>query len=263
MQDNSTDDITDLMIRYADNEVNADEKTAFENLLQQDKNLDERYQLLLTAKQAIRAQGLKQRVQGLHKQYLQEVEPVEKQEAKIIRPSFFKTFMRVAAVFILAVFGYGVFEYTTTDNQSLYNENFTQYQLPVNRGEGNTDMIDSLYSTQNYMAVISSAIAQSQSNQKDYFLAAQSYLKLNNTNKAIEFFEKIESINDTASQKYFADETDYYLALAYIKNNNIDKAEKQLDKITSDKQHLFYNKAKEISKTKLTVLKVESEVIQI
>ena len=260
MQDNSTDDITDLMVRYADNDVNADEKTAFENLLQQDKNLDERYQLLLSAKRAIRAQGLKQRVQGLHQQYMHEAEPLEKQEAKIIRPSsFFKTFMRVAAVFILAVFGYGIFQYTNTNNQSLYNDNFRAYELPVSRGEGQANMLDSLYSTRNFMAVISSAIAQQQSNQKDYFLAAQSYLQLNNTNKAIEFFEKIESMNDTATQKSFADETDYYLALAYIKNNNIDKAEKQLDKITSDKQHLFYNKAKEISKTKLAVLKLKAK----
>ena len=163
--------------------------------------------------------------------------------------------MRIAAVFILVIAGYGVYQFTSTNNSSLYEENFESYQLPVMRGEAEANSIDSLYNANNYTAVITTVTAKPAKTQKDYFLAAQSYLQTNNATEAINAFKNVEQLNNASTEKYFVQETDYYLALAYIKANDIDEAEKQLNKITANTQHMFYSKAKEISSTKLTILK--------
>jgi tetratricopeptide (TPR) repeat protein len=257
MPDNSTDNITELLVKYMDNELLPDEKPAVEKMLHENAEVKERYQYLLAAKQAIRHENLKQRVQRVHDEYISTGTTNKTVSAKVIKPSAFKIFMRIAAVFIAVIAGYGIFQYASTTNQSVYNNNFINYELPVNRGVNNTSSIDSLYTAANYNAVIKTFEEKPQKNQQDYFIAAQSYLHLDNTQKAIQSFLEVKKLNDASAQKYFVDETDYYLALAYIKTGNVDDAENLLNKITADKQNLFYNKAKELSGYKLTILKMK------
>jgi tellurite resistance protein len=256
MQDNSTNDAMELLISYMDGELSPAETAATEKMLREDVALKERFENLLAAKQAIKAQGLKQHIKSLHQQYYTEVQAAETAPAKVIKPAFgFKTFMRIAAVFILVVAGYGVYQYTATNNESLFADNFINYQLPLTRGAEQADDLDALYNANNYMAVIAAVNGKQQKTQKDYFLAAQAYLQTNDATAAIAAFKNVEQLNSTATDKYFVQETDYYLALAYIKEGNIDEAGKQLNKITFNKQHMFYSKASEISSTKLTILK--------
>ncbi len=256
MPDNSTDDITEMLVRYIDNELSPDEKPVVEKMLFENADINERYQYLLAAKQAIRYQYLKQRVHALHNKYINS-EIAETIPPAIVKLSVFKIFLRVAAVLIAVIAGSAIFEYATTTDQSVYNNNFINYELPVNRGVSNTNSIDSLYSAANYTAVIKSFEEKPQKNQEDYFIAAQSYLHLDNTDMAIQSFLEVKKLNDASTQKYFVDETDYYLALAYIKASNIDAAENLLTNITADKQNLFYDKAKEISGYKLSILKLK------
>lgn len=255
MQDNSTDDITEMLIRYMDKELSSDEIPAVEKLLQEDADTNERYQLLLAAKQAIRSQGLKRRVSNLQNEYLQNNASIKQGKTKLIRLSFTKTITRIAAVFILAIAGYGIYEYNTTSYESVFNNNFSNYDLPVNRSANTITSIDSLYNLAKYSAVIAALQTKPQKDQQDYFIEAQSYLHLNNTEKAIEDFKAVQNLNENSTEKYFEDETDYYLALAYIKSGNVEEGKNELNKIMSDKTHLYYNQAKKISGLKLEILK--------
>jgi len=256
MQDNSTYDEMELLIRYMDGELADDERIATEKMLKENASLQERYENLLAAKQAIRSKGLKERVHALHQQYYNEIQAGKTTPAKVIKPAFgVKTFMRIAAVLILVIAGYGVYQFTSTNNNSLYEANFENYQLPVMRSEAEPNSIDSLYNANNFTAVIATVTAKPVKTQKDYFLIAQSYLQTNNATAAINAFKNVEQLNNAAAEKYFVQETDYYLALAYIKANDIDAAENQLNKITANTQHMFYSKAKQISSTKLMILK--------
>ena len=256
MQDNYPDE---NIIQYIDDEMTMDEKQAFEKLLQQDAVLYERYQFMLAAKQAIRSKGLKEQVSKIHEEYIQSLNRPAVTTTHIShKHSIFKTFMRVAAVLIFVVAGYGVFEFSTTDNDSLYKSSFINYQYNIIRGGEQSKRIDSLYNAANYNAVLTAFNANSQKEQKDYFLAAQSYLHLNKPEAAISAFQQIEKMNASTDQKSFVDETDFYLALAYIKAGRIAEAEKQLNKITSNKQHLFYNNAKNISTLKLKILQFKN-----
>lgn len=252
MQDNSTYDEMELLIRYMDGEADAQEKAATEKMLKENASLQERYENLVAAKEAIRSKGLRERVQALHKEFSKEQETNE--SAKVVKPSFRKVFLRIAAVFILVVGGYFIYEYTTTNNETLYADNFVSYEIPVTRGGEKVDSIDALYTAKNYTAVIDAINKKPVKTQKDYFLKAQSYLQTNNAAAAIAAFKLVVELNMQSNEKYFEQETDYYLMLAYIKENDIDNARRQLERIIANKQHMFYSKAKEISNTKLMIL---------
>ncbi|MBG9375321.1 hypothetical protein I5907_03695 [Panacibacter sp. DH6] len=254
MQDNSTYDIIETLTRYVDDEMDEAEKAATTSMINNDAEVKERYENLLAAKRAIRSKGLKERVHAIHLAYANEI--AQPEVAKIVKPSFgIKMMMRIAAVLILVVAGMGVYTYSTTNNENVFEENFTGYQLPVNRGAGQFTNIDSLYAGGAYEAVIDAVNKTQIKTRQAYFLAAQAYLLTGNPAGAITAFKNVEQLNSSATDQYFVQETDYYLALAYIKMNDITNAEKQLAKISSNPKHLFYSKAKSISNTTLTILK--------
>jgi tetratricopeptide (TPR) repeat protein len=256
MQDNSTNDIAEMLIRYMDGDMSAAERAVTEKMLQEDAAIQERYQYFKEAKRAIRSQGLKQRVMAIHQEYAQEVPSTGNNKAKVVKPSsLLKTWISIAAIFVLVFVGYSTYRYVSTTTDSVYNENFMAYQLPVNRGNNQADSLNSLYKAGKYNAVINAFNALQSKDQKAYFLAGQAFLQLDNPKAAIGAFKQVENINNNSTDKYFEQETDYYLALAYIKAGNIEAAEEKLNRITSNKQHLFYHKATNISRTKLMMLK--------
>ncbi len=265
MQDNFTPDVIEQLIRYLDGELSPEETASTEKLLQEDAAIKERFDNLVAARNAIRAEGLRQKVKGLHQQFYPEVSAVnsaENETAKIIKPSFgnsAKIILRIAAVFIFVVAGYSVYEYSTTSNDSVYADNFIKYQLPVSRGEGQVQQsIDSLFSANNFNGVIEIFKSTTEKKQKDYFLAGLASLETGDSKSAIDNLKTVQQLNGNSTAKYFEQETDYYLALAYIKAGNINEAEKQLNIIKANKQHMFYQKANEISSTKLRILKMKN-----
>ncbi|HRI22730.1 MAG TPA: tetratricopeptide repeat protein [Panacibacter sp.] len=264
MQDNFTPDVIEQLISYLDGELSPEETVSTEKLLQEDPAVKERFDNLVAARSAIKTEGLRQKISRLHQQYYPEVasaQIAENETAKVIKPSFgnsAKIILRIAAVFIFVVAGYAVYEYSTTSNDSVYADNFIKYQLPVSRGEGQAQQsMDSLFSVNNFRGVIEAFKATANKKQKDYFLAALASLETGDSQSAIDNLKNVQQLNSNSTEKYFEQETDYYLALAYIKASNIDEAEKQLNTIKANKQHMFYQKASEISSTKLGILKMK------
>lgn len=260
MPDNFTQDsIIEQLIRYLDGELTTDEAALIESLLKNDATVRERYDNLLAARDAIRLKGIREKVQSLHRQYYPFVSDEQTNEtAKLIKPYFggrVKMIASIAAVFIVIIAGYALYEYSSTSNESVYADNFISYQLPVLRGETSPGYLDSLFNNSNFSSLIKAEETKQPLSQKEEFLLGLSYLQTGETNKAIMHLQTLQKMNSESTEKYFTDESDYYLALAYIKAGNISEAESLLDKIASNPKHLYYAKAKEISKTDLTILK--------
>lgn len=256
MQDNSTPDTTEMLIRYMDGELDAAENARIESLLQTDASAREQYQFFLAAKGIVRSEGLRLRVAGIQRDFIadrniSETTPATNKK----RTSFFTPFMNIAAVLVFLLVGYGTFQYLTITSRKVYDDAYISYQLPVNRGEGSTTRIDELYNDGDYKSVINSFNTIRSKTQKDYFLAGLSYLQLNDAKDAVQALEQVEVLNASADKKGYVQQTDYYLMLAYIKAGEISKAEKKLDKIRSDKAHLFYENAGAITHTQLMILK--------
>lgn len=254
MQDNFTNETNiEQLNMFMDGDMPAAELTQLEQLIAANVNLQDRLENLQLAKSAIKSLGMQQRIQALHTEYM----ATTKATATVIKPNFGSTVskvFRIAAVFVVVLLTYGIYQFSTTNTNNVFNDNYMAYQLPVNRGAETIATIDGLYKSNNYTAVIANFTANNNKQQKDYFLAALSYLQTDNAAKAIENFSTLQQLNSKSNDKYFVEETDYYLALAYIKAGNITAAKKQLDIIKGNKQHLFYQKASEISPLTLTML---------
>lgn len=261
MQDNFTQDSTiEQLIKFLDGELSGSDKKATELLLQSNEAVRERYENLVAAKDAVRLKGIQQRVQSLHQQFypLASTQQASNDTAKIIKASFgsrFKMVVSIAAIFIVLISSFVMYEFNTTTSDSVYADNFMNYQLPVLRGEGSLDNLDSLFNAGNFTAVIRLTETKQELSQKNYFILGLSYLQTGNATEAIAALQSLQKINNSSNAKEFVDESDYYLALAYIKAGNINEAQTTLDKITSNPRHMYYAKAKEISKTSLTILK--------
>lgn len=263
MAQDFNESIMELLIRYADNDVSAEEKAMMQDKLQQDESLRERYNNILLAKEAVSSAGLADKVKELHQKYYNAANESNKAaEGKIKelpRTGNISALLRIAAVFFIAVAGYGIFRYSATGNDSFYNKNYIAYSLPSLRGENNTDdKMDSLYRAGQYNEALSLFTSLQTPSPENYFIAGLSYLNMNNAPSAIAAFEKLQQVNAASPEKHFEQEAEYYLALAYIKAGRIDDAEKLLTKIKSDKQHLYYAKVNEMSALDLMILRMKN-----
>ena len=253
MPDNNAEDITTLLVRYIDDELETNQQTEVERLLRENERVNDEYNLLLAAKSAIKDYGLKQKVGALHKEMMQELKPAT-QPVKIRRMSFAQKLMRVAAVLIIAVAGFGVIQYSTTNSNKLYSDNYIPYYQNVTRSNGKQNRIDQLYNTGKYALVINLVDEKPVKEQQDYFLEGQSYLQLNKPQNAIQYFEKLKQLNTAQTKNLYADANDYYEMLAYIKAENITAAKALRAQILSNPKHSYYQKTKDISGFKLWLL---------
>ena len=98
-------------------------------------------------------------MQSLHQQFypLISTQQASTETAKVIKASFgskLKMVVSIAAMFIVIISGFVLYEFSTTTNDAVYADNFMSYQLPVLRGEGSLDNLDSLFNAGNFTAVI-------------------------------------------------------------------------------------------------------------
>jgi len=253
-KDNMDDnDMIPLLTRYMDGELAGEEAKKIEELLREDSAIQSRYENLLLAKNTIATIGLRQKVAGLQQEYLNELAATK----KVAKVPFIKYVTRIAAILLPAFLLYGSYEFFSTNKDKVFRDHFIAYYIPATRGDHENALIDSLYRKQDFKATEEAISTKALKTPKDYFLLAQVYLQNNEIKKAIENFKELEKIN-MGEEKYFAEETDYYLMLAYIKDGNIDAAEKLLTKMRGNTRHMFYLNVKDISNIALTILKWKS-----
>ena len=72
--DNSTHDMSEELVRYLDGELDKGERTGMEQQLASSLFLQQEYTSLLLTREAIRYAALQQKVRGLHRQMMQELQ---------------------------------------------------------------------------------------------------------------------------------------------------------------------------------------------
>ena len=159
-----------------------------------------------------------------------------------------------AAILILLLFCYWLYTFYTLSSNKLYSENFSDYELTTLRDTSSRSetSIEKAYHEKNYDEVIR-LHAISVLSAKEIFLTGLSYLQVNDPANAISSFQVV--LADMNKYKPFSlkDETEYYLALAYLKNRDFDQSIELMNKIHDNPVHLYKNKfpAKFISRVKM------------
>ena len=253
---NSNDSNTDLLIQYLDNELHGEAKASLEKRLLIDDKLREQLKQIQLSRDAVRLYGLKQQVSEIGRE-------ISKQA--IIKtapgPSKFRTVakwgLRVAAVLILLIAGIGVYEYTTISSNNLYGELYQPYELRTSRGSAQLSPVESAYKMKDYPATISAFQDQQRHSTADYFYVGLAHLAADNDlNDATLNLQQALRSSQTSHQ--FVDESEYYLALAYLKSNNLEKAKPLFEKIHADRDHLFHDKVSSWFLKKLYFLEKKS-----
>jgi predicted negative regulator of RcsB-dependent stress response len=155
----------------------------------------------------------------------------------------------VLLIFVCIV-GYNFYRLSS---DRLFAENYSAYELTTTRSENDSteSKIEKAYREKNYGKVIE-LNANSVLSIKDIFLTAMSFLESNDLSRAISDFQVV--IADVKDDKNSAlkDATEYYLALAYLKNNDYDQALELMNAIHDNSSHLYTKKfsSKYINKVK-------------
>lgn len=192
---------------------------------------------------AVQHYNLFQQVQQVHLQFANKIAETQvAPEAKIIRMSPAKTFMRMAAVLVVLLGCVTAYQYITSTGNSFYKNFNENYTISIVRGTEKPGEIVEAYQKGNYKRTAELFSQINNPGNRELFLAANSFIQLNNTTKAIELYQRILTNNQTTSQKFYQDEAEYYLAMAYLKNNETQKALPILTKINGDTNHTYHDK---------------------
>jgi tetratricopeptide (TPR) repeat protein len=256
MENNVTYDMEKLE-KYLSGELSASETGAISDRLKVDSAMREEIDLLKNLQETIRKEAIRQKVKFLQTQFLKQ-DPDEEEKAVTIKPTM-QWALRIAASFLIVAIGYGVYQFSATNADALYQSNFVPYQLPIVRGtEETSSLLDSLYNAQQYEALVKKAAEATTHPPHDNFLVAMSFIQTGDFAKAQATLEALVKSNAESGDRFFEQEAEYYLALAYIQTNHIDNAISLFEKIKQDKKHLYHYNVSTTDLWKLKILKAKS-----
>ncbi|GAA4730252.1 tetratricopeptide repeat protein [Flavisolibacter ginsenosidimutans] len=236
----------ELLIRYLDGELSAEEKTALEERLHTDKALQEQLVHLQVAVQAVKYLGTTERVQAVHAEMMKELKATNKGKvvpfSKLVRYT-----MAVAASILVLFVGVRLYLNAQLSPEKLYNESFVDFNVSAARGSNeNFSEIEKHYQQKAYEAVIGD-VRSVNMDAKDSLLVGLAYLHQNRTPQAIGIFQRLAN-----SANNFQQDAEFYLSLSYLKNKEYSKALPLMEKIKNTPSHLYreYVTEKVIEKTK-------------
>lgn len=232
---------SDLLVQYIDNDLSIEEKLQVEEKLKNNVEMQQELSNLRLAKDAVKVYGIKEKVSTIHNQMMQEMAANTAAKKGILR-SIVRRGMQIAASLFIVVIGVAVFQYSTVSPDKLFDANYQAYTIGVSRSAADVDVMEKSFQKSNYADVIKQFTALGVSNQKQCFFAGQSYLATKDYANAIVCFNKVIALNATENKNTFKDDTEYYLALSYLKNNDFTAANTLFKNIYATKNHLYNDK---------------------
>lgn len=240
--DNFTPEMEEKLVLLLDNALPEAEALALRRQLESAPGLKAAYQQLEVARNAVQYYGLHRQVASWHKDMMAEMQP----PVRTIQPRN-RIFRFVAGIAAAAVLITAVFLLTNRpadDAASLYAAAYQPYALQAMRdAAGSTGELEKAYTDKDYTAVRTLFTAsRPDSNTRALLLNGMAALELDDPQTAIESLGRITILNNSRVKKEYQDETDFYLALAYLKNNQPDQCLVLLEKINKDPGHPYHPK---------------------
>src|SRR5450432_36885 len=243
----------EILIDYLDKQLDPEESALLESAIQKDTVLAGEFHYLGLAVDTIRLEAINQKVFSI-RQSLKKPEIIEKPAQAIVR-NMYRISLRVAAALILVMGIAVLYKYSSVNSQSVYDKQFTGYELTNTRGQDIHDAEEEAYQDKKWSEVIS--IYQTKMNQsnKQSFLAAMAEMQLNHFQQAISLFESI--LNLKSGDNSYQEEAEYYSALAYLMNREEKNAIKMINKIKSNPGHTYYPLVTKISPIDLKIIELK------
>lgn len=255
--------------RYLDRTLTLDEAVGLEQNLQTDAELQNLFERVTVVRDAVRSSALRSRVRTLHMQFIDEIR--QQDEAANDKPDYTKVRplryaqslrwgARVAASGLLLLAVYGSYKYGSTNIDSYYSDKFMAYQLPNNRGEAEQVLtsLDALYRSGNFADVVQRFAGLSSPTPHDQFLTGMAHMQQQQYKEAIDRFTALRLSNELKSETLFEQETDYYLALAFLGSGRVGDAYPLFEKINKTPRHMYNQNVTDEDLWKLGLLRWKS-----
>ncbi|MBD1262173.1 tetratricopeptide repeat protein [Maribacter polysiphoniae] len=223
------------------NQMDSKEKAVFNHKLNSDTELKKQFEEFKELFLAIEEEGLRNMMATFHNNLKGESSTITSTKSK------FHWYRIAASIAILISLGIWFFN-KQSPNEKLFkryysvdpglptvmgnNDNYAFYEAMVDYKQGNYDVAINKWEKL--------LLTNQDSDTLNYFLGS-AYLANGNTNKAIILFEN--TLNSGAPT--FSKEAHYYMALALLKNNNIEEAIKHLKMVPDEKSQELLKKIRE------------------
>jgi hypothetical protein len=243
---------TVLIEKYIDGQSSAEENLFVESMIAGDADFREEYEYMKLAVSSVRLSAVHTQVSEAANAYFEEISAKAKNPTAMIRSIGYYS-MRAAAVLIVIAASYTAIIYATTTPEKLYSEAFTDYNLETVRGTASASAIEQEYRMGRWQHVIAELADIKSLSPKEMLLGGIAALHLNDPSRAQHFFQGIIDNTNTLSTGSFREESEFYLALTYIKLNKPQTAVKLLSAIKNNPHHLYYSQVNRISALELSM----------
>jgi hypothetical protein len=244
----------DILIDYLDRQLSPEETSRIENLIQQDTLVAGEMAYLKLAIDTVRLNAIQEKVSAVRRSQ-KSVQFGQKLPEQAIVRNIYKTGLRVAAIFVLLLGTAALYKYVSVTNQSVFNKQFTSYELGNTRGAETRDAEEEAYRNKDWNEVIAIFNADNYKSDKSRFLAAMAEMQLTHFAEAEVLFENL--LNSPSADNSFREESEYYISLAYLMDHKEQKAVGMLNKIKADTSHTYYPLVSKISGIDLKIIELK------
>jgi hypothetical protein len=243
----------EILVDYLDKNMSPVTSSQVETMVKENRNAAAELQYLKLAIDTVRLDAIRQQVttirESFEKNQIQTLKPVNGVVHKMYRIS-----MRVAAIFILVIGIAFLYKYISVNGQSVYEKQFSAYELTSTRGQEKTEPATEAYKNKNWNEVISIYDSEAIHSNKSSFLAGTAQMQQNHFPQAVVIFETLLVSAGKTGNNSFVEETEYYLSLAYLMNHDTNKAVHLIDRIKANPNHTYYPLASKISYIDLKII---------
>jgi hypothetical protein len=190
----------------------------------------------------VKSIDLKQQVAGVHNEMMKELNI-----ATVKTIGRFRRLLRyglaLAACLLLIAGGYLAYLFFSLSPEKLFSKKYLAYELTVQRDTGvrEESAMEKAYREKDFAGVIR-LNAASVPGVKDIFLTGISYLETGDASRAAASFQNALAAIEKNGPAGLKDETEYYMALACLKNRDYDQAIELMVAIHDNPSHAYREK---------------------
>ena len=240
MNDNSTN--AALLIRYMDGELENDELKSVTEKLATDNSLAAELENLRYAKDAVKLYGLKTSIRSIHTEMMKELNTPKAAAPVIGMRQILKYSSRIAAIAIIVLGITALYQYFSATPEQLFRNNYESFTVHETRGVSDVSSLEQPYKRGDLKATMALFNQLKDPNAEDYFLNGNAALQAGSPSEAIQSFLALQQKNKSGNTHLFEEDTEYYLALAYLHNNDAASALPLFESIHADSNHPYHSK---------------------
>lgn len=238
MEFNAEIEKTAYIDRYLRGELPAAERITFERRLREDEAFAEEVERIQSMRSIIRNYGYRKDLRTIH----QEAMGIQRKN-RVSRT--FNTTLRIAATVTLLLVSTLAIRLFTLTPDSLFRQAYEGYQTETVRGEkpndrSSAEQLCEEYANGHYSTVVQLYKQRRMRSIRETFVAANAYLALSQPSQAIPLLRQVMADSNRSGDFTYYQDAEYYLAWAYLKNNQLQKADAFFTSIYQNPYHPYH-----------------------